>query len=110
MHHLAIARHLILVTKILSQKGFVSTAGYDDEFDGEESDRDAGAQQNSNRDRDAKQLKIWLQMAKDFGKRDVNTLQITRSHVNGSDSTKKSFDNMHELMQHTSNNTTKCKH
>ena len=66
MHHLAIARHLILVTKILSQKGFVSTAGYGDEFDGEESDRDAGAQQNSNRDRDAKQTENMAADGKRF--------------------------------------------
>ena len=35
-----------LVTNILSQKDFVSTAGYDDEPDEEESDRDTGAQNN----------------------------------------------------------------
>ena len=49
-----------LVTNILSQKGFVSTAGYDDKSDEQEYDRDtsaennkivrdAGAQKNSNR-------------------------------------------------------------
>ena len=35
-----------LVTNILSQKGFVSTAGYADESDAEKSDRDIGAQNN----------------------------------------------------------------
>ena len=35
-----------LVTNILSQKGFVSAAGYDDESDEEESDKDMGAQNN----------------------------------------------------------------
>ena len=35
-----------LVTNILSQKGFVSTTGYDDESDEEESDRNTGAQNN----------------------------------------------------------------
>ena len=39
-------RLLDLVTNILSQKGFVSTAGYDDESDDEKSDRDTGAQNN----------------------------------------------------------------
>ena len=32
-----------LVTNILSQKDFVSTTGYDDESDEEESDRNTGA-------------------------------------------------------------------
>ena len=35
-----------LVTNILSQNGFVSTAGYDDESDEEESDRNTVAQNN----------------------------------------------------------------
>ena len=35
-----------LVTNFLSQKGFVSTAGYDDESDEEESDRNTGSQIN----------------------------------------------------------------
>ena len=35
-----------LVKNTLSQKGFVSTAGYDDESVEEESDRDTGAQNN----------------------------------------------------------------
>ena len=35
-----------LVTNILSQKDFVSTAGYDDESDEEDSDGDTGAQNN----------------------------------------------------------------
>ena len=35
-----------LVTNILSQKGFVSTAVYADESDAEKSDRDIGAQNN----------------------------------------------------------------
>ena len=56
-----------LVTNILSQKGFVSAAGYDDESDEEESDKDMGAQNNqiirdasaqitSNRDAGAQQV------------------------------------------------------
>ena len=59
-------RLLNLVTNILSQKGFVFTAGYDDESDEEESDRDTGAhnnqivrdtgaQKNKNRDAGAQQ-------------------------------------------------------
>ena len=55
-----------LVTNILSQKGFVYTARYDDKSDEEESDRDTGAQnkqivrdagvqQTSNRDARAQQ-------------------------------------------------------
>ena len=55
-----------LVTNVLSQKDFVSTAGYDGESDEEESDRDlgvrnnqiirdAGAQKTSNRDPGAQQ-------------------------------------------------------
>ena len=44
-----------LVTNILLQKGFVSTAGYDDESDEKQSHRDTGAQQTSNRDAGAQQ-------------------------------------------------------
>ena len=70
----------------------MSTAGYDDESDEEESDRDTGAQNNqtirdagaqktsnrdavaqqaSNRDTGARQLKTWMQMPKIVGRRRI---------------------------------------
>ena len=82
----------ILQLTFYHKKGFVSTAGYDDESDEEESDRDtgaqnnqtirdagaqktsnrdAGAQQASNRDTGARQLKTWMQMPKIVGRRRI---------------------------------------
>ena len=97
-----------LVTNILSQKDFVSTAGYDDESDEEESDREAGAQNNQmvrdavaqqtgNKDTGAQQTENAD--AQNFVKRDVNTPQITSSRENDSDSTNnKIFDNVDGLL------------
>ena len=112
-----------LVTNILSQKGFLSTEGYDDEFDEEKSDRDAsaqnnqivrdaGAQQTGNRDAAQQIIKNMAVDAQNFGKKKyVNTPQIIRNHANNSDSTNnKSFNNVDELLQYTSNTTRKCTH
>ena len=108
-----------LVTNMLPQKGFVSTEGYDDEFDEEKSDRDASAQNNQIvRDAGAQQTGNWdaaQQITKNmtadtqnFGKKYVNTPQIIRNHANNSDSTNnKSFNNVDELLQYTSNTTRK---
>ena len=72
-------------TNILSQKGFVSAAGYDDESDKQESDRDkgaqnnqivreAGAQETSHKDTGAQQTtKNMSADAQNVGKKDVNT-------------------------------------
>ena len=113
-----------LITNILSQKGFVSTAGYDDKSNEEEPDRDTGAQNNqivmdadaqqtSNRDTGARQTTENMDAdAQNFGKKkDINTPQIIRNCANDSDSiNNKSFDNVDELLQYTSNTTRKRKH
>ena len=123
-----------LITNILSQKGFVSTAGYDDKSNEEEPDRDtgaqnnqivmdadaqqtsnrdAGAQQTSNRDTGARQTTENMDAdAQNFGKKkDINTPQIIRNCANDSDSiNNRSFDNVDELLQYTSNTTGKRKH
>ena len=103
----------------------MSTEGYDDESDEEESDWDtgaqnnqivrdtgaqqtsnkgAGAQQTSNRDTSARQTTENMDAyTHNFGK-DINTPQIIRNRANDSDSTNnKSFDNVDELLQYTSN-------
>ena len=101
-----------LVTNILSEKRFVSTAGYDDKSDETESGRDTGAQKNqiirdvgvhktSNRDAGAQQATENMDSeAQNCEKeKDINTPQIIRYRVNDTDSTNnKSFDNLDELL------------
>ena len=123
-----------LVTNILSQKSFVSTAGYADESDEEESDRDidaqnnqimrdagaqitsnrdAGAQQASNRDTGPRQTTENMDAdAQNCGKKkDIITPQIIRGRANDTDSqNNKSFDNVDELLQYASNSRRKRKH
>ena len=112
----------------------MSTTGYDDESDEEESDRDIGAQNNqtirdagtqktsnrdtgaqqaSNRDTGARQTTENMDAdAQNCGKKkDINTAQIIRDRANDTDSTNnKSFDNVDKLLQYTSNTRKKRKH
>ena len=48
--------------------------------------------------------------AQNSRKKDINTPQIIRNRANDSDSTDNSFDNVDELLQHTSNTSRKHKH
>ena len=123
-----------LVTNILSQKDFVSTAGYADESDEEESDRDidaqnnqimrdagtqitsnrdAAAQQASNRDTGARKTTENMDAdAQNCGKKkDIITPQIIRGRANDTDSqNNKSFDNVDKLLQYSNNCRRKRKH
>ena len=123
-----------LITNILSQKGFVSTAGYVDESDEIKGDRDTGAQNNqiirdagaqktgnrdvgaqqaSNRNAGARQTTENMDAhAQNCGKKkDINTPQIIKDRASDTDSTNnKSFDNVDELLQYTSNTRRKRKH
>ena len=70
--------------------------------------RDAGAQQTSNRDTCAQQTENMAADAQHFGQRDVITPKIIRSRANDLDPTNnKRFDNVDGLLQHTGNNARK---